>query len=67
MGRPSIVIVNKVMSDEESKQLEGQWIDESFLKIPVIRENTDVYYMEKGERKLLLKFRRNCISSPLIR
>ena len=67
MGRPSIVIVNKVMSDEESKQLEGQWIDESFLKIPVIRENTDVYYMENGKRKLLLKFRRNCISSPLIR
>ena len=67
MGRPSIIIVNKILSDEESKQLEGQWIDESFLKIPVIRENTDVYYMEKGERKLLLKFRRNCISSPLIR
>ena len=59
MGRPSIIIVNKVLSDEESKQLEGQWIDESFLKIPVIRENTDVYYMENGERKLLLKFRRN--------
>ena len=47
MWRPSIIIVDKVLSDEESKQLEGQWIDESFLKIPVIRENTEVYYMEK--------------------
>ena len=67
MGRPRILIVEKLMTDHESNKLEGKWIDESYLKYPVIRENVDVYYMENGERKLLLKFRTNCISSSLIR
>ena len=67
MGRPRILVVEKLMTDQDSNKLEGKWIDESYLKYPVIRENIDVYYMENGERKLLLKFRTNCISSSLIR
>lgn len=50
------------------KKLEGSWIDESYMKFPVIKENIDVYYIDdNNQEKLLLKFRKNCISNNLIR
>ena len=50
------------------RHLEGKWIDESFLKYPVIRENTDVYYKDENDNEiLLLKFRKNCISNTLVK
>jgi len=68
MPRPKKLIVEKYLKDEEVASLEGTWIDESFLKHPVIRENTDVYYKdEDGKEHLLLKFRRNCISNTLLK
>jgi len=68
MGRPRKLVVEKYLTNQETAQLEGKWIDESFLKHPVVRENMDVYYKdENGEEHLLLKFRKNCISNDLVK
>jgi len=68
MGRPRVMIIPKLMNEEESKKLEGTWIDHNHIKYPVVDENMDVYYIDgNGDRKLLLKFRKNCISSALIK
>jgi hypothetical protein len=68
MGRPRKLIVKKILSDSETAKLEGTWIDESHLKYPVLRENTDVYYKDDdGQLKLLLKFRKNSISNSLLK
>uniref|UniRef100_A0A6C0C7N2 2OGFeDO JBP1/TET oxygenase domain-containing protein n=1 Tax=viral metagenome TaxID=1070528 RepID=A0A6C0C7N2_9ZZZZ len=63
------VLVNKLLTDKQMKDLEGTWVDESFIKIPVLEKNTDVYYIdeETGLEKLLLKFRKNVISDNEIR
>jgi hypothetical protein len=63
------LLVNKVLTDKQMKDLEGNWIDESFIKIPVLESDTDVYYIEEetGLEKLLLKFRKNVISDNEIR
>ena len=56
MPRPRKLIVNKVLSDEEVNNLEGTWIDESYMKYPVIDYNCDVFYKDNdGSEKLLLK------------
>ena len=68
MPRPRKIVVNKYLTDEEVNNLEGKWIDESYMKIPVIDYNCDVYYKENdGTEKLLLKFRKKCISNTLLR
>ena len=68
MPRPRKIVVNKFLTDEEVNNLEGKWIDESFMKLPVINYNCDVYYKDDyGNEKLLLKFRKNCISNSLLR
>ena len=68
MPRPRKIIVNKVLSDEEVNSLEGKWIDESYMKYPVIDYNCDVFYKDNdGSVKLLLKFRKKCISQSLLR
>jgi hypothetical protein len=68
MGRPKILIVNKLFSDEEISKREGTWFEESDIKYPIINSNTDVYRLdENGERILLLKFRKNCIPDKLLK
>lgn len=60
------IIVNKIMTDEEVSKYEGKWIDESFIKIPIIKSDRDVYYLdENNNEKLLLKFRKRVISNKL--
>ena len=55
MGRPRKLIIEKLMCDEDVCKLRGEWIDDSYIKHPVIRENTDVYYKdEHGDLKVLL-------------
>lgn len=61
------LIVKKYLTDDEIKKLEGTWIDEGYMKIPVIDSDIDVYYIENGEKKLLLKFRKNVIDDSLIK
>jgi len=57
------LIVKKVLTDLETKKLKGEWIDESYMKYPVITEDTDVYYFDnKGIKQVLCKFRKNIIS-----
>ena len=68
MGRPRKLIIEKIMSDEDVCKLRGEWVDDSYVKLPVIRENTDVYYKDDNcDLKLLLKFRKNCIKNSLIK
>ena len=61
------LIVEKYITDDEIKKLEGTWIDENYMKMPVIDSDIDVYYIENGEKKLLLKFRKNVIDDKLIK
>ena len=68
MGRPRILIVKKIYSDEEIKLREGTWFTESDIKSPIINSNTDVYRLDdNGNKHLLLKFRKNCIPNSLIK
>ncbi len=68
MGRPVKLITRKFLSDEEVSKLEGNWISEEYIRFPVLTENTDVYYIdEQGNEKVLLKFRKGCISNSLLR
>ena len=64
---PNKIIVDKILTDAGIKELEGTWINESHIKHPIIEEDTDVYYIEDGEEKLLLKFRKNVITDNEIR
>ena len=68
MPRPKKLVINKLLTNEETSKLEGKWIDESYIKHPIINSNIDVYYKDNdGNEILLLKFRKNCISNSLIR
>jgi hypothetical protein len=61
------IIVNKILTDKEISNFEGKWIDESYIKYPIINSDTDVYYRDENKNlKLLLKFRKNIISDKLI-
>jgi hypothetical protein len=59
------LIVETQMSDECVKQLEGQWIDTSHIKYPIVQKNIDIYYIQDGQEKLLLRFRKKAISPEL--
>ena len=68
MPRPQKIVVKKHITDKETSELEGKWIDNSYIKYPVIDYNCDVYYeQEDGSKKLLLKYRKNSFSNSLIR
>ena len=67
MGRPSKIIVKKIISDSEIKAREGTWITEDDIVHPIIEKNTDVYWRdEEGKDHLLLKFRKNKIDDRLL-
>ncbi len=59
------IIVKKILTDKEVSDLEGEWIDESSLVMPVITTDCDVYYYDNNRKKLLLKFRKKRINSSL--
>ena len=61
------IFVEKVLTDIEVKNLKGEWIDESYIKHPIVNEDCDVYYNDNGIYKLLLKFRKNVISEDLLK
>ena len=60
------LFIHKIYSDDEIKKLEGNWIDNSYIKYPILNSDTDVYYNDNGIYKLLLKFRKNVISDNII-
>ena len=41
MPRPPKIITKKYLNDEEVNNLEGKWIDNSYMKLPVIDYNCD--------------------------
>jgi len=47
------LFINKIYSDDEIKNLEGSWINESHIKHPIVNNDTDVYYNDNGIYKLL--------------
>ena len=60
--------VKKIYTDNDIKKLEGNWIDESYIKYPILNKNTDVYWIDDNNNKhLLIKFRKNVISDKLIK
>ena len=62
------VVVSKILTDNEIKDLEGTWIEEHHIKLPIINKDTDVYYLDDdGNEKLLLKFRKGVITDNEIR
>jgi len=62
------VVVSKILTDNEIKDLEGTWIEEHHIKQPIINKDTDVYYLDDdGSEKLLLKFRKGVITDNEIR
>ena len=68
MPRPRKIIVQKHLTDKEVSDLEGKWIDTSYMKYPLINENVDVYYLDDDNtEKLLLKYRKNAISNSLLK
>ena len=67
-GRPRKLVVKPLFTDEEMKQKEGKWIEESDIKYPIVESNTDVYRIDnEGKEVLLLKFRKNKIHPSLIK
>ena len=62
------IIVTKILTDEEVSKLEGTWIEESHIKRPIIKTDSDVYYLDENNNEvLLLKFRKRVISDKLIK
>ena len=60
------LVINKILSDDDMKKLKGNWIDEEYIKHPIINEDSDVYYYDNdNNKKLLLKFRKNVISDEM--
>ena len=66
MSNVKRLFVQKILTDDEVSNLEGTWIDKYHIKLPLVKEDTDVYYNDNGIYKLLLKFRKNVISDDLI-
>jgi hypothetical protein len=67
MPRPKTLFVEQLYSDDEISKKQGQWFEESDIKYPIVRTNTDVYRIdENGNKHLLLKFRKGCIPDNLI-
>ncbi len=68
MGRPSKLIVKKIIRDEDIKAREGTWMTEEDIVHPIVDKNTDVYWKDdEGNEHLLLKFRKNQIDDRLIK
>ena len=61
------LVIEPIMTNEEISKLEGKWIEETHIKHPIIKTDTDVYRIdENGDEILLLKFRKRVISDKLI-
>lgn len=59
------IIIEKIIDDKSIRDLEGKWIDKSFIKHPIIDSDVDIYYIEDGVEQILCKFRKKVISKEL--
>ena len=48
------IFVDKLYTDKDISKFEGKWIDESFIKYPIINFDANVYYNDNGIYRLLL-------------
>ena len=61
------IVVKQILTDTEVKELEGTWVDDSYIKHPIVKTDTDVYRLDnEGNEILLLKFRKRVISDKLV-
>lgn len=60
------IFVDKLYTDKDISKFEGKWIDESFIKYPIINFDANIYYNDNGIYRLLLKFRKNIIPNNLL-
>jgi len=59
------IFLKKLLTDDEMKQREGTFFDETEMSM-IIDEDADVYgHDDNGDKKLLFKFRKNVISKEL--
>lgn len=60
------VYIKKLFSDEKIKNLEGKWIDESYIKKGnLINTDSDIILKENGKETIIAKFRKNAINQDL--
>ena len=64
MNNIKIVTLKRVMSDEQGEQLKGQFLDESYIKHPIINEDCDGY---DTNGNLLFRFRKNIIPIEILK
>ena len=61
------LVVTPILTDKEVSDLEGKWVEESDIKHPIIKTDTDIYRLdENGNEILLAKFRKRVISDKLL-
>ena len=61
------LVVTPILTDKEVSDLEGKWVEESDIKLPIIKTDTDIYRLdENGNEILLAKFRKRAISNKLL-
>ena len=63
-GNVKEYIVRKIMSDEKIASKIADYFDESDFRL-CVRSDADVYHIENGEKKLLLRFRKNVLDKKL--
>lgn len=59
-----ILKLNRILIDEQAEALKGQYLDESYIKFPIITEDCDAY---DNQGKLLLKFRKNVLPLEILK
>ena len=45
------LIVSKLITDNDIKKLKGTWIDEEYIKYPIINTDTDIYYINENNEE----------------
>ena len=63
-GKVKQLILEKKMSDEKIAQKEGEYFSEKDFPI-IVKEDSDVYALINGKKKLLGRFRKNVINKKL--
>ena len=63
-GKVKQLVLEKKMSDEKIAEKEGEYFSEKDFPI-IVKEDTDVYALINGKKKLLGRFRKNVIAKKL--
>lgn len=58
------LILKRILTDEQGEKFKGKYLDDSYIKYPIIREDTDAY---DTSGKLLLRFRKGVMPIELLK